>query len=312
MMKTLFTLFTKERSELQTEIDKARSPEQIVQLVQNRLDNLEKNYIGGLSVAQVRLASLFLDTLRQSIGTLTAANETKVLSPPSQQALNQAKRFSPKSTILKVLQGLICLGILDSLFSLTRTSPGAWMDILLVSLLVGLEVVSQLDKRDAKGSNGADRVNSSDSPQLGEASQPLVQIDSQVLLDNLAEALSTIDLAVASAQETKKPIDSSGIEQVPELLNIVQRLMGASFLQKPQMALELTKLLPQILMEQGIRVQIYQPDDAQNYREYFDFEPSIDPSAQDYVTITPALLKDDRLLRRGRVIEPAYSEVREN
>ncbi len=308
MMKTLFTLFTKERSELQTEIEKARNPEQIVQLVQNRLDNLEKNYIGGLSVAQVRLASLFLDTLRQSIGTLTAANETKVLSPPSQQA----KRFSPKSTILKVLQGLICLGILDSLFSLTRTSPGAWMDILLVSLLVGLEVVSQLDKRDAKGSNGADRANSSDSPQLGEASQPIVQIDSQVLLDNLAEALSTIDIAVASAQETKKPIDSTGIEQVPELLNLVQRLMGASFLQKPQMALELTKLLPQILREQGIRVQIYQPDDAQNYREYFDFEPSIDPSAQDYVTITPALLKDDRLLRRGRVIEPAYSEVREN
>ncbi|MBD0346268.1 MAG: hypothetical protein ICV63_15890, partial [Coleofasciculus sp. Co-bin14] len=244
---------------------------------------------------------------------LTAANETKVLSPPSQQTSNQAKRFSPKSTILKVLQGLICLGILDSLFSLTRTSPGAWMDILLVSLLVGLEVVSQLDKRDyAKGSNGAFRANSSDSPQLGEASQPIVQIDSQVLLDNLAEALSTIDLAVASAQEAKKPIDSSGIEEVPELLNLVQRLMGASFLQKPQMALELTKLLPQILMEQGIRVQIYQPDDAQNYREYFDFEPSIDPSAQDYVTITPALLKDDRLLRRGRVIEPAYSEVREN
>jgi hypothetical protein len=87
--------------------------------------------------------------------------------------------------------------------------------------------------------------------------------------------------------------------------------MGASFLEKPQMALELTKLLPQIFMEQGIRVQIYRPEDAQNYREYFDFEPSIDRSAKDYVTITPALLKGDRLLRRGRVIEPAYSEARD-
>jgi hypothetical protein len=87
--------------------------------------------------------------------------------------------------------------------------------------------------------------------------------------------------------------------------------MGASVLENPLMAIELTKLLPQILMEQGIRSQIYRPDDVHSGREYFDFEPSIDRSAKDYVTITPALLKGDRLLRRGRVIEPAYSEARD-
>ena len=87
--------------------------------------------------------------------------------------------------------------------------------------------------------------------------------------------------------------------------------MGASFLNKPQMAGELVKLLPQILMSQGIRAQIYQPQEPDNYREYFDFEPSIDSSTKDYVTITPALLKGDRLLTRGRVIEPAYSQARE-
>ncbi|NEQ71219.1 MAG: hypothetical protein F6K21_38205, partial [Symploca sp. SIO2D2] len=69
-MKTLLTLFSKERSELQTAIDKTTSPEQVVRLVQSRLDNLEKNYIGELSIAQVRLASFFLDAVRQSIGTL--------------------------------------------------------------------------------------------------------------------------------------------------------------------------------------------------------------------------------------------------
>jgi hypothetical protein len=177
------------------------------------------------------------------------------------------------------------------------------MDILLVSLLVGLEIVSQLDKRD--------RTNPPASPQLVEAVQPVVQVDSKALVDHLAEALNTIDLAVASAEQVKKPLDSSGVEELPELLNLLQRLMGASFLEKPQMAIELTKLLPQILMEQGIRVQMYHSDDSRSYREYFDFEPSIDPSAKDYVTITPALLKGDRLLRRGRVIEPAYSEARE-
>ncbi len=302
-MKTLLTLFNKERSEVHTEIDKATSIEQVVKLIQNRLDDLERSYVGELSVAQVRLASLFLETLRQSLATITAASEMRVEKPESGQIINQATRFSPKSLILKLLQGLICVGILGASFSLTRTAPEAWMVILLISLLVGLEVTLQLDKDNHE--------NSSDSPVHREALQLTAGIDSKVLLDNLADALNTIDRAIAQAEEMKKPLDSSGIEEVPELLNFLQRLMGASFLEKPQMALQLSKLLPQILMEQGIRAQIYRPEDDRSYREYFDFEPSIDRSTKDYVTITPALFKGERLLRRGRVIEPAYSEARD-
>lgn len=301
-MKTLLTLFSEGRSEVQTEIDKATSLEQVVKLVQNRLDGLERSYIGELSVAQVRLVSFFLETLRQSLGTLTAANKTRVADPESEQISNQATRVSPNSLILKLLQGLICIGILGSLFSLTRVAPGSWMTILLMSLLVGLEVALQFDKDNYENPSG--------SPQSVESAHLSVRIDSKVLLDNLADALNTIDLAVASALEVKKPLGSSGIEELPELLDFLQRLMGASFLDKPQMTIELAKILPQILMEQGIRAQIYRPGDEHSYREYFDFEPSIDRSVKDYVTITPALLKGDRLLRRGRVVEPAYSEAR--
>ena len=300
-MKTLITLFGKERNQLETEIDKATNLEQVVQLVQNRLDNLERNYIGELSVAQVRLASFFLDTLRQSIATLTAANETRISQPQPEKIVKQVRGLS-NSLILKVLQGLISISILGSLFSLTQDTVGAWMDILLMTVLVGLEVVFQLE-------GGGE--NRSDSPQPVAPPKLITQVDSKAFLDNLGDALNTIDLAVASAEQVKKPLDGSGIEELPELLNVVQRLTGASFLQKPQMALELTKLLPQILMEQGIRTQIYQPGDKHGGREYFDFEPSIDPEARDYVTITPALMKGDRLLRRGRVVEPAYSETRE-
>jgi hypothetical protein len=95
-MKTLLTLFSKERSELETEINKATSPEQVVKLVQNRLDGLERSYIGELSVAQVRLASFFLETLRHSISTLTAANETRISEPEPQQITNQTTRFPPQ------------------------------------------------------------------------------------------------------------------------------------------------------------------------------------------------------------------------
>ena len=310
-MKTLLTLFGKGRSELQAEIDKATSLEQVVKLVQNRLDELKTMYIGELSVAQARLALFFLDVLRQSIATLAAAsiatlstaNGTNVSRPTPQQIISQTTGFSPNSLVLKLLQVLICIGIFFSFFSSTRYDPFAWMAILLLSLLIGLEVALQLSKDNTE--------NSPSSLQRLEASQLIVQVDSKVLIDNLGDALNTIDRAVAQAEEVKKSLGTSGIEEMPEILNFLQMLMGASSLENPEMTLELTKLIPQVLMEQGIRVQSYRPNDDHSSRGYFDFEPPIDESAKEYVTLTPALLKGENVLRRGRVIEPAYSGARE-
>ena len=292
-MRTLLTLFGTERSELQTEINKATSLKQVSKVVQNRIDSLEKNYVGELSVTQVRLVKFFLETLRQSLSTLTAANEIEI-SDVEPQLVTQAVKSSPNNFILKLLQAIVSIGILVSLFSLTKTNLQAWMPILLMSVLLGLEAALHFDK--------SDRVTS---PVPVADPQLPVQVDSNILLDNLAEALNTIDLAVASVEEVNKPLASSGLEDLTEILDILQRLMGASFLQNPLMALELVKLIPQILMKQGIRVQSYQlSNEEQSLREYFEFEPSIDPAAKDYITVTPALLKGDRLLRRGRVIEP--------
>jgi len=300
-MKTLLTLFSKGRSELQTEIAQATSIEQVVKLVQNQLNDLKTMYIGDLSVAQARLALFFLDTLRQSVAILTAANETKI-SCPDPQLISEPTR--PNSLILKLLQVIICVGILGLLFSLTESDPLAWMVILLMSLLIGLEVALQLDKGNPE--NSPSFLQPMSAPQL------TVRVDSKVLLDNIADALNTIDRAVAQAEEVKKPLDStSGIEEMPELLNFLQTLMGVSSFENPEMTLDLTKLLPQILMEQGIQVQSYRPHDEHSSRGYFDFEPPIDQSAKDYVTLAPALLKGEQLLRRGRVIEPAYSGARE-
>ena len=299
-MTSLLTLFSKQQTELETELNKATSTEQVVKLVQNRLDHLEKSYMGQLNVAQVRLASLFMDTLRQSITTLSAANEIQLILEP-QPIINQAIKAFPNKLILKILQVLISLGILGSLFSLTKTDPGVWMGILLMFVLIGLEVALQLDKNNQK--------NISEAAIEAHQPTPVLRIDSKVLLDNVADALAIIDNAVARLEEGNKPVSNNGIEQLPELLNLIQRLWGASLLEKPQMALDLSKLLPQILITQGIRAQVYQQNDTHSDRQYFEFEPNIDPDAKDYVTVTPALFKGERLLRRGRVIEPASADI---
>jgi hypothetical protein len=296
-MKTLTTLFNESRSDLHSEIERATSLEQVVKVVQNRLDELERSYVGELSIAQVRLASFFLEVLRQSLNTLSAIDYMQASSTEQGQIVSRTSKLSPKNLILKLLQGLSCIGILGALFSSYSNSSQVWIAILLLFLLVGLEVVFQLN---------ASQENRLDSAVLKEFLPSKVQVDKSALLSSLGDALNTIDLAVA-ASENNKTIDASGIEELPELLNFLQRLSGASFLDRPQMTLELVKLLPQILIEQGIRIQMYRSQDESSRREYFDFEPNIDRSAQEYITITPALWKGDRLLLRGRVIEPARS-----
>ncbi|MBE9107770.1 hypothetical protein IQ229_23415, partial [Nostoc cf. edaphicum LEGE 07299] len=247
-----------------------------------------------------RLASFFLETLRQSIATLAAANYLQVAPTEQRQITNTGTKLFSSRFILKLLKGLIYTGILSSLFSLTKTTPGAWMAILLSFLLIGLEIVLQLESNNQQ--------NNSISEGVLELPQPILRVDSKVFLNHLGDALNTIDLAVARLEESNKHEGDLAIEELPELLNFLQRLMGASKLDKPQMAYELAKLLPQILMSQGINAQIYR---SNSDREYFDFEPSIDPDTKEHVTLTPALLKGDRLIRRGRVIEPAYSSARE-
>ncbi|WP_375514451.1 hypothetical protein [uncultured Nostoc sp.] len=301
-MKTITSLFSEERNQLQTDIDNTTSIEEIIKLVQNRLDNLERIYIEKLNLAQVRLASFFLDTLRQSIAALAAANYSQLAPTEQRQFTNSGTKFFSSRLILKLLKALIYIGILGSLFSLTKTTPGAWMAILLTSVLIGVEIVLQLDLNNQQNSM---------SQELLELPKPLLRVDSKIFLDHLGDALNTIDLAVARVEEWNKHESDLAIEELPELLNFLQRLMGASKLDKPQMAHELAKLLPQILMSQGINAQIYRPNDPHSDRGYFDFEPSIDPDTKDHVTLTPALLKGDRLIRRGRVIEPAYSSARE-
>jgi hypothetical protein len=250
-MKTISSLFSEERNQLQTEIDNTTNIEEIVKLVQNRLDNLERIYIEKLNLAQVRLASFFLDTLRQSIAAIAAANYSQIAPTEQKQFTNPSTKFFSSRLILKLLKGLIYIGILGSLFSLTKTTPGAWMAILLTSILLGVEVVLQLDKDNQENN----------SSELLKLPQPILRVDSKVLLDNLADALNTIDLAVARVKEENKNEDDRSIEELPELLNFIQRLMGASKLNKPEMTIALTKLLPQILMEQGILADIYRPDD---------------------------------------------------
>jgi hypothetical protein len=57
-----------------------------------------------------------------------------------------------------------------------------------------------------------------------------------------------------------------------------------------------------ILRNHGIEARVYQP--TENESLMFYFEPSIDPENTEYITLKHALIKDNKVLLPGYVIEP--------
>jgi hypothetical protein len=132
-----------------------------------------------------------------------------------------------------------------------------------------------------------------------------VRVDSKVLVDQLVEAFDAVDYAMSDltvGESDMAPLPTE-IEAFPEVLEFCQNLMSESLFENAELALRRSKELPRILRNLGLQVEMYRPGDERRF-EKFDWEPSIDPNIKDYLTQVPALLKGDKVIRRGRVIVP--------
>ena len=141
-----------------------------------------------------------------------------------------------------------------------------------------------------------------------------VGVDPKMLLDGLALALDTIDRAVPGpAGRSEAPgadqRQQEPIEAVIELLEVIQDLLGESRRDDARLTLKRSKERPGALARYGVKAVSYEPSEAAGEEsailDWFDSEPSLDPNAKDWKTLKPALVKDDRVLLRGRVVTPA-------
>jgi hypothetical protein len=268
-MKTLFVLFYERRTELQQQLDGAPDLEEAVRLVQRQLDVLQREYIGDLSTAQARWSAFFLDVVRSSIGALVAAHKAETWYPQPPQTSSPFASFSYRDLAIgwpqNVFKAIIYIGIFIALLTLTPPTAGVWVTILLVVLLVGLELARQPNSAQhvqsfrqklANAFQRSDRGERYRHTQVNHAPKIIVRVDSKALLDHLADALGIIDRAVAEATGREQPNSPAQLEDLSELLDFLQDLLGDSILEEAQSTLKRTKTLPHILMTQGIELTV--------------------------------------------------------
>ena len=307
-MKTLLEFYKQNLPEFQARIQSADTLAQISDIVKNelkRLSDIDGEYIGSLNKPQARVALSMIEAFRHSFSMLAtvqthAANSTKNMTNTKGHI-----NYSKVSSIDGALGGLVG-GALGGAMTGIMTG-GAIGAVLGAMVATAASKTTELFKPNNNNRNVKPPTSSS------EINATPVTMNKTELLDYLEQSFNVIDYTVAEYRRLSEPVESKPkLEDHPEVMEFMQNLMGETLMletQLPPIFVSRIKELSSILRMYEIRSQSYQDKDSETTKELFNFEPSLDPNLQNYVTAKPAFIKGDEILLRGRVIEPSYSKV---
>jgi hypothetical protein len=334
-MKTLVDYYQEVKGKLNSRLESAETTEQVVKIVKdeiNKLIDINGEYILSLTPPQARLARTMLLSLNQwtsvmslvKVQDLTALVDNQVTDKINLGEL-AAGALAPVTQIIETQQNITAI-----------TKPDFYKQALLRQAGESREVVSSLFAGGVAGTlegglswgilgavigavtGGAIAkvLKKKDSPEetkIISKAQPVkpqvkLAIDVNKLLDQLYQALQTIDVTVASYGNKEDKAPKIGIDSNLELLEYLQDLLAESLDKNIQLPITVRRRIDQavtILRRYGIEARVYEPEKDRDNWSMFYFEPSLDPEITDYVTIKPALVKDNQVILPGSVIEPS-------
>lgn len=267
---TLFSLLADDRETLAAQLADQPPADAAAHLREYCL-SLVRRYAdpSGTTELQDRIGALALDVVAASVGTLGAARGE---APPAGAPERHPQEWAP------IAGSGVALGCALAL------ALGAPTGVGIAGLLL------------AAAGNAANWPRTS-APALPGARET---VNVSLALDRLGEALLAADqlLNVVGRLEHAAPPPEP---LSPELLRVLQSLLGAGLTPNAEKALANIEALGDILAEQGIDVVKYDGTNGM----LFESRAVLDDPEAEPVTGTPALVRGDSVLARGRVLLPA-------
>jgi hypothetical protein len=310
-MTTLINYYQQIKDKLKSQLQPNTAPEVAVKVIQreiNALTDINSEYMQSLTPPQARLAQTLLQSLSQYTSVLLLVkpqiDENNVL-PQQNFAELTTKLVSPIKNAITAPNYKLALiqkaqqsrELLSSFLAggLAGVLEGGWYWGLIGAAIGGITggTIAQVIK--PKKENQALEIN--------QTAVTEVNIDIDKLLNYLYQALQSIDITVAGYRNDDK-VPKEGIENNLDLLEYLQDLMADGLDDNIDLPVSVRRRIEQaasILRHHGIESRTYQPNVDQNM---FYFEPSLDAEVTDYITLKHALVKDNRVLLPGYVIEP--------
>ncbi|MDY6897552.1 MAG: hypothetical protein SWZ49_05660 [Cyanobacteriota bacterium] len=343
-MKTLVSHYQKIKDKLKSRLDATNTVEEVVKIVQdeiNQLTDLNGEYIKELTPPQARLARNMLEGMKENLQILSTVEleDLSVDIPEKSFDISEVQAELNKSINKNINQNV--LSPLSSAIQTQKniqnwTSPTYYKRILLqplqksrviVSSLLAAGLAGTLEGGITWGLVGAvigvitggvfGKVVkqkqlpdiSSNYPDEAIKNKTRIIIDNNKLLSYLYQNFQSIDQTVLAYGVKEEKTNQPDLENNLDLLEYLQELMADALDKETKLPISVRRRIEQaitVLRNYGIEAKVYQPSlEANKAWDMFYFEPSIDPSITDYVTLKHAFVKDERVLLPGSVIEPS-------
>jgi hypothetical protein len=290
---TLLDHYANLRGDLQAQLGRAQSVDEILSAVRETLVSLSEQYLPGLNKQQAALATAIFNALVLSFDALSKAKFQRLPGLAGQLSPDQPSPVQRPIVESSHVGGALGGAAIGSVL-------GGFLGTLLGTAF-GLFVAAGVSSMKPRRAGGATASRT-------KVVQPQLKVDAVGLLDYLAQALETIDRAVLEFGLVSKPPEPT-LENHPRTLELLQNLLGESqdyTAQLPSIIATRIEEIPGVLRQEGMQAVFYRPEmgTSDAARAWFEFEPSLDPQRMEYATLVPAILKGDRLVVIGRVIEP--------
>lgn len=295
-MKSLIYYYTQIESKIRNEIKHINTLQQVVQIVQSEIQTIahhDSDYILSLTDSQRTLAWEQLSALSDSFNILTA-----IESPRSHQKHHHQDHNNQDTNDIVpcAISGAVSATLTGG-FPVVSTVVGAG-----VGAIVGVASNYMLKN---KG------IGDIESHSTRENQIPLLRINPEPILSNLYQGFENIDKAVARClEDRKKQPDKPNLDKLTDVLAVLQDLMGEELdepNQIPTLMSKQLKRIPAVLRHYGMEARVYETKGEPSDQDWkmFEFESSLEPDLQEYVTTKPAFVKGNEVILQGRVIEPA-------
>jgi hypothetical protein len=302
-MKSLEEYFRNNKGKLISKLQCTKDASEAISIIQEEIDNIEDKsgiYIGSLSYPQSQVAYLMLKFLRNSLKIPISiyTNNNPEISP---------KECERRSTSSKEYETDRAEG------DMRRSKIGQIMnDISSTSSAVSDAVTEAV--YETFGGRYQEK-NIKKVPIRDKYSEITKNLNYYINIDRTVSAIEStfciIDDAViqygkTSNNEKKEKIEFD-IEDQCRLLEFLQNILSLDKSNNDQLSNNIgvyIKELHSLLKIYDIRVIYYQPEQIGTDRDLFEFEPSINDEISEFITLMPALIRDGKVLLRGRVIEP--------
>ncbi len=297
--------FDSAKSDLRKLMEATPNLENAMKLMNEYLSKVHRELSKSYNLKESRQLGYLLEIVRFSVGSIKAVDKMVSTFPVDYTAIQTKKTSTAFITFGKTVQFAVALTLLITLLSM---DPTPWIPIFLCGIFIGIEAYLILFKSKDRFFlsplkriffQGAGKRNMPDHAVQQKVDVQLV-MNIPSLLNHVADSFSLIDKLLDEKSQQK---EVTFLEKEIEILKIFQDFFEAKYFNDPEWALKKVSSIHAILQNQGIMVKKFDPKSASD-RNHFDFEPAVDPSIKDYVTISPALIKDERTLLRGKVAEP--------